>query len=126
MSTQAQTLAAPLYFNHIRYGFYYQDIVIPATQQYGLDPLFLFSVMRWESLYNTYAGSNQGAIGLLQILPSTGKSLADQLGWPPNYTAKDLYRPIINVNLGTYFLAANKNIILIARMPHLLITTLPR
>jgi soluble lytic murein transglycosylase len=108
MITQTQTLAAPLYFNHIRYGFYFRDLVIPAAQQYGFDPLFLFSVLRQESLFNKYAESYDGALGLMQILPPTGQSLVDQLGWPPDYTTKDLYRPNINISLGTYFLASNK------------------
>ncbi len=32
MNTQAQTLAAPAYFNNVRYGLYYQDLVIPACE----------------------------------------------------------------------------------------------
>jgi soluble lytic murein transglycosylase len=104
MNTQSQTLAAPIYFNHVRYGLYYQEFILQYAQQYGFDPLFLFSVMRQESLFNKYAVSLDGALGLMQILPSTGQFIVDNHGWPPNYTTDDLYRPTINIGLGTTYL----------------------
>ncbi len=104
MNTQTQTLAAPAYFNHVRYGLYYLDLVGLAAQQYGFDPLFLLSVMRQESLYDKFAGSGQGALGLMQIIPDTGQFIVDNLGWPPNYTSEDLYRPMISIGLGTSYL----------------------
>jgi soluble lytic murein transglycosylase len=103
MTTQSQTLAAPIYFNHFRYGLYFQDLILPAAKQAGFDPLFLFSVMRQESLFDKFAQSSY-AIGLMQITPDTGQLIADSLGWPPNYTSDDLYRPAINIELGTSFL----------------------
>ena len=105
MNTQSQTLAAPAYFNHIRYGLYYQDLVIPAAHQGGLDPLFLFSVMRQESLFEGFVRSSAGARGLMQITPDTGKYISDNLGWPPDYTSDDLYRPTVSITLGATYLA---------------------
>ena len=46
----AQTLNAPDFFNHIRFGTYYSELVIPAGQDYDIHPLLLFSVIRQESL----------------------------------------------------------------------------
>jgi soluble lytic murein transglycosylase len=108
MNTQAQTLAAPAYFNHVRYGLYYQDLIVPAAKQTGFDPLFLFSVIRQESLFDKYASSPY-AIGLMQITPDTGQHIADNLGWPPNYTSDDLYRPLISIGLGTSYLMTQRN-----------------
>jgi soluble lytic murein transglycosylase len=107
MQTQTQTLAAPIYFNHIRYGLYFQDLIQPAAQQAGFDPLFLTSVMRQESLFDISAHSSY-AIGLMQITPDTGQLLADNLGWPINYTTEDLYRPIVSIGLGTSFLQTQR------------------
>jgi soluble lytic murein transglycosylase len=104
MGTQAQTLAAPAYFNDVRYGLYYQDLVVPVAQQTGFDPLFLFSVMREESLFEGFVSSTAGARGLMQITPDTGQLIADNLGWPPNYTSADLYRPMVSVGLGATYL----------------------
>lgn len=108
MTSQLQTLAAPRYFNHIRYGLYYQDLVLPAAGQHGFDPLFLYAVMRQESLFEGFVRSTAGARGLMQIIPSTGQYLADTYGWPPDYTASDLYRPIVSVNLGVQYLKNNR------------------
>jgi soluble lytic murein transglycosylase len=104
MTSQAQTLGAPAYFNHVRYGLYYQDLVLPIAQQTGFDPLFLFSIMREESLFEGFVRSDKGARGLMQIIPSTGQATSDSLGWPPNYTSDDLYRPLISVGLGATYL----------------------
>ncbi len=104
MITQAQTLAAPAYFNHVRYGLYYQDLVLPAAQQAGVDPLFLFSVIRQESLFEGFVRSSAGARGLMQITPDTGEYISGLLGWPPNYSSSDLYRPIVSVTLGATYL----------------------
>jgi soluble lytic murein transglycosylase len=103
METQSQTLAAPIYFSHIRYGLYFQDLILPIAQQAGFNPLFLFSVMRQESLFNKYANSTY-AIGLMQLTPETGTFIVDNLGWPPNFTTDDLIRPIISIGLGTSYL----------------------
>ncbi len=104
MNTQSQTLAAPVYFNHVRYGLYYQDLISPAAQQTGFDPLFLFSVVRNESLFEGFVRSSAGARGLMQITPDTGQLISDNLGWPPNYTSDDLYRPLVSIGLGATYL----------------------
>ena len=104
MDTQSQTLAAPAYFNHVRYGLYYQDLIVPAAQQAGFDPIFLFSVIRQESLFEGFVRSTAGARGLMQITPDTGKGISDSLGWPPDYSAEDLYRPTISITLGATYL----------------------
>ena len=104
MTTQAQTLAAPAYFNHVRYGLYYQDLVLPDAQQTGFDPLFLFSVIRQESLFEGFVRSDKGARGLMQIIPATGQTISDSLGWPPDYTSDDLYRPLVSIGFGATYL----------------------
>jgi soluble lytic murein transglycosylase len=103
MNTQSQTLAAPVYFNHIRYGMYYKELILQSAQNLGLDPLFLFSVMRQESLFDKLAHSSY-AIGLMQITPDTGQTIVNNHGWPPNFSSEDLYRPMVSISLGSAFL----------------------
>jgi soluble lytic murein transglycosylase len=45
----------------------------------------------------------------MQIIPTTGQSIANQAGWPPNYTAEDLYRPVVSVTFGADYLRAQLN-----------------
>jgi len=101
----AQTMNAPIYFNHIRFGTFYSDLVIPAGQEYGFHPLLLFSVIWQESLFEGFVRSTAGARGLMQIIPSTGAEQAGEDGWPPDYSDEDLYRPFVSVKLGTSYLA---------------------
>jgi soluble lytic murein transglycosylase len=101
----AATLNAPAYFNHLRFGTYFSDLIIPQAQANGFDPLFLFSVVRQESAFEGFVRSSAGARGLMQIMPATGQEIASKSGWPPDYTDDDLYRPYINIPLGTSYLA---------------------
>ena len=103
------TMDAPVYFNRLRFGAYYWDLIIPIAQAYGFDPLFIFSITRQESFFEGFITSSAGARGLMQIIPSTGQGIADRAGWPPNYTAEDLYNPKINVTFGTDYLSAQEN-----------------
>lgn len=95
---------APVYFNRIRFGPYFSDLILPEAEANEFNGLFLLSVVRQESLFEGFATSYAAARGLMQIIPSTGEALAEQTGWPPDYEADDLYRPIVSVKLGTRYL----------------------
>ncbi len=105
----AGTMQAPIYFNRIRFGLYFDDILLPEAERYGLDPLLLLSVVRQESLFDGYATSSASARGLMQVVPATGDAIAAQLGWPGGYTEADLYRPIVSLRFGTYYLASQRD-----------------
>ena len=105
----AATLNAPIYFNHLRFGAYYRELIVPVAEAYGFHPLFLFSVVRQESLFAGWVQSSAGARGLMQIIPSTGAAIAAQAGWPPNYTDEDLYRPKVSVTLGADYLSTQRD-----------------
>ena len=98
------TFDVPGYIARLRYPIYYSDLVIPNSEQYNLDPLLIFSLIRQESLYQGFATSFAYAQGLMQIIPDTGYWIAEQLQWQ-NYQNSDLYRPYVNVTFGTYYLS---------------------
>lgn len=100
----AASLTAPVYFNHIRFGTYYADLVLPGAQSYNLNPLLAWSIMRQESFFEGFIRSSAGARGLMQIMPSTGQSVADQIGQPANFTPDNLYRPAVSIDLGLEYL----------------------
>ncbi len=100
----AASLNAPRYFNHIRFGAYFSELVIPYAEQNGFNPLFAWSMMRQESFFEPFIGSSAGARGLMQIMPATGQTLAEQYAWPPNFTTQDLYRPLVSIRLGIEYL----------------------
>ncbi len=109
LNNQAASLNAPLYFKHARYGLYYADLVWPAAAENGLDPIFVTSLIRQESLFEGFASSSASAYGLMQIIPSTGADIATKMGWPPDYTQNDLYSPYISIRMGTYYFSATRS-----------------
>jgi soluble lytic murein transglycosylase len=111
LNEHTESMMAPPYFSHVRYGLYYSDLVIPDAQTNDFDPLFIFSVIRQESLFEGFINSNAGARGLMQIVPTTGAQIVSQLGWPVNYNEKDLYRPDVSIELGTYYLGNNRKLL---------------
>ncbi len=106
----AATMSAPVYFNHIRFGPYFGDLILPAALAEGFDGLFLLSVVRQESLFEGFAVSSASARGLMQVIPSTGQAIADALAWPPDYTTPDLYRPVVSVRFGAHYLAEQRDL----------------
>lgn len=100
----AETMSAPRYFNHVRFGPYYRELIMPASQVYNFHPLLLFSVVRQESLFEGFVRSSAGARGLMQIIPTTGSEIAQSEDWPPDYSDEDLYRPLVSVTLGSSYL----------------------
>lgn len=109
MMDDATSISAPAYFNHVRFGAYYSDLLIPISQQYNFHPLFLFSLVRQESLFEGFVRSTAGARGLMQIIPQTGVDIAQNMNWPTDYTEEDLYRPLVSLTFGAEYLDKQRN-----------------
>lgn len=68
-----------------------------------LDAAFVHSVMRQESGYDRFARSGAGAVGLLQLMPSTAKAVARKVGLK-GFRADRLTDPAVNLKLGVAYL----------------------
>jgi soluble lytic murein transglycosylase len=68
----------------------------------GLDPYLVASLIRQESEFNALALSRANAVGLMQLLPKTGKTVAKQVKLK-GYSAPQLYTPAVNLELGTRY-----------------------
>lgn len=110
LDEHTESMMAPAYFSHIRYGLYFSSLVSAESNAKGLDPLFVYSVIRQESLFEGFADSNANARGLMQIIPSTGAQIANELGKPLDYNENDLYRPYVSILFGTHYLAKNRTL----------------
>jgi soluble lytic murein transglycosylase len=66
----------------------------------GLDPYLVAALIRQESEFNAGAVSRANAVGLMQLLPSTGKGLARRDG-VRHFNSNELLDPTINLELGT-------------------------
>lgn len=106
--TGARPTDAPPYLAWLDYPTYYSDLVVPEANSRGLDPLLLFAVIRQESLFEGLAVSTAYANGLMQVIPSTGQEIAQQLNWP-GYTTADLFKPYVSIKFGAYYLARQRD-----------------
>lgn len=79
--------------------------IVREAQANGIDPLLVVAVIRCESSFNPLAVSGPGAMGLMQVMPDTGKWLASQRGFDLG-KAQNLYDAELNIELGTGYLAA--------------------
>jgi soluble lytic murein transglycosylase len=70
------------------------------AQTNGLDPFLVASLIRQESEFNPGAVSRANAYGLMQLLPSVGKSLAKKEG-DRHFNTNQLLNPATNLQLGT-------------------------
>ncbi len=78
---------------------YWGDLVANSEQN-GLDPYLVASLIRQESEFNPGAMSHANAMGLMQLLPAVGKSMAKKQGLK-GFNANQLFNPSINIQLGT-------------------------
>jgi soluble lytic murein transglycosylase len=111
LDEHTESMMAPPYFSHVRYGLYYSDLVVADAAANKLDPLFVFSVIRQESLFEGFVKSSAGARGLMQIIPATGEQINFQLGGPPNYDDNDLYRPDVSIAFGAHYISKNLDLL---------------
>jgi len=82
----------------------FEQPVAEAAKASRLPSTLIYSVIRQESLYQPWAVSGAGAIGLMQLLPTTARRTARAMG-RPRPTHQALARPEINLPLGAGFLA---------------------
>jgi soluble lytic murein transglycosylase len=68
----------------------------------GLDPYLVASLIRQESEFNPVAVSRANAVGLMQLLPRTGKQVAHQTAMK-HYNPSQLYTAPVNLELGTRY-----------------------
>ena len=83
----------------------YAPLVESAAHANGLDPNLLFAVMRVESIYNRRIISNAGAVGLMQIMPATGRRIAERTG-VAGFDVTDLLNPRLNLDFSAWYLAS--------------------
>jgi soluble lytic murein transglycosylase-like protein len=77
--------------------------VVSEAHARDFDPSLVLAVIEVESGFDNFAVSPVGALGLMQILPSTGEALAHRLGIPWR-GSRTLFDPVANVKLGVAYL----------------------
>lgn len=79
--------------------------IVSSGQKYGLDPRLIVAVIHAESSFNPRAVSPVGAIGLMQVMPETGRYWLSLRGEKLRAPHK-LFDPELNIDIGVSYLAA--------------------
>ncbi len=90
---------APAYW-HALFPMPYKEHILNWSQQRQLNPLLVTSLIRQESRFEAKIRSVVGATGLMQVMPDTGKWIAEKI----QLKQYNLENPSDNVQLGTWFL----------------------
>lgn len=81
------------------------EVIFEESTNHNLDPFFVLALIKTESNFYNWSKSLNGAIGLMQILPFTGKALAGEMNlkWRGEATLLD---PFTNVKMGIHYFSS--------------------
>ncbi len=80
-----------------------RESVLKRTREIGLDPAYVYGLIRQESRFIMDARSHVGASGLMQLMPATARETARHIGLN-NYSPSQINDREINILLGTAYL----------------------
>jgi soluble lytic murein transglycosylase len=86
-----------------RFPMPHKDAVIARSKQIGLDPAYVYGLIRQESRFVTDARSGVGASGLMQVMPATAKWTARKIGLT-GFTPNQIADRDTNIAIGTGYL----------------------
>ncbi|MGB7985343.1 MAG: transglycosylase SLT domain-containing protein, partial [Terracidiphilus sp.] len=107
-AASAPIKAIPLAYWRILFPEPWWDTIKAEAAKNNLDPYLVAAQIRQESEFNPSAVSPANACGLMQVLPSVGKTLAREEGIS-NFQSFQLFDPATNIRLGTRYLRQTLN-----------------
>ena len=86
-----------------RFPMPFRSSVVDHSKSIGLDPAYVYGLIRQESRFIMDARSHVGASGLMQVMPATAKWTARKIGMT-NFTPDMIYDRETNITIGTAYL----------------------
>jgi soluble lytic murein transglycosylase len=86
-----------------RYPMPYKSAILAASKVHGLDPAFVYGLIRQESRFVADIQSHVGAAGLMQLMPATARWTAKRVGLN-DFTNDQVQAIEINTHLGSAYL----------------------
>jgi soluble lytic murein transglycosylase-like protein len=81
----------------------HKDALVAEAKRRGIDPAFVYGLIRQESRFITDAKSHVGAAGLMQIMPATARWTANRIGMT-NFSGSQIHDINVNLTLGVAYL----------------------
>jgi soluble lytic murein transglycosylase len=91
----------PLIVWRTLYPLPYEPALRREATKNGFDPMLAAGLIRQESTFQADAVSHKNAVGLMQVLPQTGRLMARQLR--VRYTKNSLFEPDFNLQVGMVY-----------------------
>ena len=88
----------------LRYISPFKDLTVRYASQAGIDPAWVYGLIRQESRFVMGAQSSVGAQGLMQVMPATAREIAGKIGM----SSSELYTMDGNIRMGTWYMADAK------------------
>ncbi len=88
----------------VLYPLDYWPVLEGGAAKHGLDKYLVAALAAQESTFDAQIRSSAGAVGLMQIMPATGRGFARRMGIKPFSTGR-LTDPSVNAAIGTQYLA---------------------
>lgn len=83
-------------------GFSYNKSIQSISQEYGLDCELIKSICKVESNFKTESVSHKGAVGIMQLMPSTAEWICKKYNM--DYRYECLFEPEFNIRVGCLYL----------------------
>lgn len=97
------SLTKPGWYLRVVYPLSHADAIRAAARKNQLDPALVAAVIYEESRFRDDVSSHQGAVGLMQVLPSTAEDIARTTGGT-GFVVTDLTDARVNILYGCYYL----------------------
>jgi len=80
------------------------EVIYEEATRYNQEPKFILALIAIESSFHNWSISEQGAKGLMQIMPYVAQSIAEEMGieWGGDRT---LFNPFLNIRMGIHYLS---------------------
>ena len=92
-----------VFFNFFVSNKKYSNFVLKYAKEYKLDSSLVYAIIKTESNFDKKAISKSGALGLMQIIPSTAKWIAEEL--KEEYSKDNMFDAETNIRYGCYYLS---------------------
>lgn len=90
---------------NLRYPTPFRELVTQYGNENGVDPAWVYGLIRQESRFVMGAQSSVGAQGLMQVMPATASMIARKIGMDNS----ELYTMNGNIRMGTWYMADARN-----------------
>ena len=102
-SVRSNGATPPQEIGQLLYPIPFRDQLEKAAAEFNVDPHYVAAMIREESRFQADVVSLAGAYGLMQVMPTTGETIAKKIGIP-KFNKQMLFDPEVNMRMGSWYI----------------------